>query len=90
MIYESRRLLMKEKDESDVGVRGETGELYMLNKKERRLTIEVLKRTLETEVGREFLEKRFGKEGLKTALGLLSQMGVQIVQQKQQKTKLAL
>jgi hypothetical protein len=55
----------------------------MLNKKERRLTIEVLKRTLESEVGREFLEKRFGKEGLKIALGLLSQMGVQITQQQE-------
>jgi len=74
---------MKEEDKSDVGVRGETGELYMLNKKERRLTIEVLKRTLESEVGREFLEKRFGKEGLKIALGLLSQMGVQITQQQE-------
>jgi hypothetical protein len=74
---------MKEEDESDVGVRGETGELYMLNKKERRLTIEVLKRTLESEVGREFVEKRFGKEGLKIALGLLSQMGVQITQQQE-------
>jgi hypothetical protein len=74
---------MKEEDKSDVGVRGEMGELYMLNKKERRLTIEVLKRTLESEVGREFLEKRFGKEGLKIALGLLSQMGVQITQQQE-------
>ena len=74
---------MKEEDKSDVGVRGETGELYMLNKKERRLTIEVLKRTLESEVGREFVEKRFGKEGLKIALGLLSQMGVQITQQQE-------
>jgi len=74
---------MKVEDESDVGVRGETGELYMLNKKERRLTIEVLKRTLESEVGREFVEKRFGKEGLKIALGLLSQMGVQITQQQE-------
>jgi hypothetical protein len=80
---------MKEGNESDFGVRGETGELYMLNKKERRLMVEILKRTLETEVGREFLEKRFGKEGLKTALGLLSQMGVQIIQQKQQKANLA-
>ena len=74
---------MKEEDESDVGVRGERGELYMLNKIERRLTIEVLKRTLESEVGREFVEKRFGKEGLKIALGLLSQMGVQITQQQE-------
>ena len=75
---------MKEEDESGVGVRGETGELYMLDKKERRLTIVLLKRTLTTEVGRKFLEKRFGKEGLKTALGLLSQMGVKISHQQEQ------
>ena len=71
---------MKEENESDVGVRGETGQIYMLNKQERRLTIEILKRTLESEPGREFLEERFGKEGLKTALGLLNQMGVRISQ----------
>ena len=74
---------MKEENESDVGVRGEKGEIYMLNKQERRLTIEILKRTLESEPGREFLEKRFGKEGLKTARGLLDQMGVQISQQQE-------
>ena len=43
---------MKKKDQSDVGIRGETGELYMLNKKERILTIEVLKRILATAAGR--------------------------------------
>ena len=80
---------MKKEDESDVGVRGETDELYMLDKKERRLMTEVLKRTLETEAGKEFVEKRFGKEGLKAALVLLNQMGVQISQQQEQKPKLA-
>ena len=80
---------MKKEDESDVGVRGETGELYMLDKKERRLMTEVLKRTLETEAGKEFVEKRFGKEGLKAALVLLNQMGVQISQQQEQEPKLA-
>ena len=80
---------MKKEDESDVGVRGETGELYMLDKKERRLVTEVLKRTLETEAGKEFVEKRFGKEGLKAALVLLNQMGVQISQQQEQEPKLA-
>jgi hypothetical protein len=34
MIQESRRHPMKDEDESDVGVRGQTGELYMLDKKE--------------------------------------------------------
>ena len=68
---------MKTEDQSDVGIRGETGELYMLNKNERILTIEVLKLTLAAPAGREFLVERFGKEGLKMAATLLEEMGVQ-------------
>jgi len=52
----------------------------MLNKKERLLTIEILKLTLATPAGREFLVERFGKQGLKSAAGLLEEMGVQINQ----------
>jgi hypothetical protein len=85
----SRRRIMKKEDQSDVGIRGETGELYMLNKKERILTIEVLSRTLSTAAGREFLEERFGKEGLKIATSLLEEMGVQISQQQGQKPRTA-
>jgi hypothetical protein len=50
----------------------------MLNKKERVLTIEVLKMTLATEAGRKFLLERFGKQGLKIAVSLLEEMGVQV------------
>lgn len=78
---------MKENNNSEFGIRRETGELYMLNKKERVLTIEVLKMTLATEAGREFLLERFGKEGLKIAVSLLKDMGVEITQQKGQKPK---
>jgi len=77
---------VKKNIQSEFGIRGETGELYMLTKKERILTIEILKRTLATETGREFLIERFGKEGLKTALGLLQEMGVQISKQLGHKT----
>ena len=77
---------MKKEDQSDVGIRGETGELYMLNKKERILTIEVLKRILATADGREFVVGRFGEDGLKVATTLLAQMGVQISKQQGQKT----
>jgi dihydrodipicolinate synthase/N-acetylneuraminate lyase len=86
MFYESRRRIMKKEDQSDVGIRGETGELYMLNKKERILTIEVLKRILATADGREFVVGRFGEDGLKVATTLLAQMGVQISKQQGQKT----
>jgi dihydrodipicolinate synthase/N-acetylneuraminate lyase len=68
---------MKMENQSEVGIRGETGELYMLNKEERILTIEVLKLTLATLAGREFLVERFGKSGLEMAATLLEEMGVQ-------------
>jgi hypothetical protein len=79
---------VKRNDESELGIRRETGEIYMLNKKERLLTIEILKLTLATAAGREFLVERFGKEGLKTAAGLLEEMGVQVGRQQQEMQKL--
>ncbi len=77
---------MKKNDQPEFGIRSETGEIYMLNKKERILTIEILKMTLATAAGREFVAERFGKEGLKTAVGLLQEMGLQINTQQGQKT----
>jgi hypothetical protein len=76
---------MKKEDQSDVGIRGETGELYMLNKKKRILTIEVLKRIPATADGQEFVVGRFGEDGLKIAATLLAQMGVQFSKQQGQK-----
>jgi hypothetical protein len=78
---------VKKNNQADFGIRRETGELYMLSKKERVLTIEVLKMTLATQGGREFLLERFGKEGLKMAVSLLEEMGVQITRQQGQKPK---
>jgi len=78
---------VKENNQFDFGIRSETGEVYLLNKKERVLTMEVLKMTLATEAGREFLLERFGKEGLKIAVSLLKEMGVQISPQQGQKPK---
>jgi len=79
---------MKKDNHSEFGIREETGELYMLNKKERILTIEVLKMTLATASGREFLVERFGKEGLNIAASLLEEMGVQISDQVGQKPRI--
>lgn len=73
---------MNKSNQCELGIRSETGELYLLNKQERVLTIEVLKMTLATEAGREFLLERFGKEGLKIAVSLLKEMGVEIIRQK--------
>jgi len=72
----TREVLGEKNNQSEFGIRRETGELYMLNKKERTLTIEILKMTLATETGREFLIERFGQERLKTAAALLEEMGV--------------
>jgi len=73
---------MEKNNQSEFGLRSETGEIYMLTKKERILTIEILKLTLATPAGRNFLVERFGKEGIKTATSLLEQMGVQISENK--------
>lgn len=78
---------MKKSNQVEFGIRSETGELYLLNKQERALTIEVLKMALATEGGREFLVERFGKEGIKMALSLLREMGVETTQYKGQKTR---
>lgn len=67
---------MKSNNQSEIGIRSETGEIYLLTKKERILTIEILKLTLGSAAGRDFVVERFGKEGLQTAAGLLKEMGV--------------
>jgi hypothetical protein len=78
---------VKKRNQFEYGIRRETGELYLLNKQERVLTIEVLRMTLSTEAGREFLVERFGKEGIKIALSLLKEMGGEITQHKGQKPR---
>jgi len=78
---------MKKNNHSEFGIRCETGEIYMLTKKERILTVEILKLTLASAAGREFVVERFGKEGIKTATGLLEEMGIQIAKQQEQKPR---
>jgi hypothetical protein len=69
---------VKKNNESEFGIRSETGEIYMLSKKERKLAIEILKLTLATKAGRGFLVERFGEEGPKIAVDLLEEMGIQV------------
>jgi len=78
---------MKKNNHSEFGIRSETREIYMLTKKERILTVEILKLTLARAAGREFVVERFGKEGIKTATGLLEEMGIQIAKQQEQKPR---
>jgi hypothetical protein len=79
---------VKNNNQSEIGIRSETGEIYLLTKKERILTIEILKLTLATSAGRNFLVERFGKDGLKVAVGLLEEMGVQISEPKGRKSRI--
>jgi hypothetical protein len=78
---------MKKENHTEVGIRGATGQFYMLNKKERRLTKEVLLMALATEPGRQFVIERFGKEGLTIAAGLLQGMGVEVGKSTEQKSE---
>jgi hypothetical protein len=68
----------EEIEEPEVTFTAETGELYMLDKRERILVREVLRLTLTTPSGKKVLEERFGKEGFKIAVSLLEQMGVKV------------
>ena len=78
---------MKNNNQSEIGIRSETGQIYLLTKKERILTIEILESTLATPAGKNFLVKRFGSDALNTAVGLLEEMGVQISEPKERKPK---
>ena len=78
---------MKDNSQSEIGIKSETGEIYLLTKKERILTIEILKLTLASAAGREFVVERFGQEGLKRAVGLLEEMGVQVGRQQRERQK---
>ena len=60
---------MTENNESEFRIRKETGEIYMLTKKERILTIETLRLTLTSAAGRKFMAE---------LARLLEDMGVQI------------
>jgi hypothetical protein len=71
---------MKTNNQAEFGIRSETGEIYMLTKKERILTMEILKLTLATAAGKSFLLQRFGKEGINRAASLLEEMGFHISQ----------
>ena len=70
--------MIKQNEEPAVSFKAETGELYSLDKKERKLIKEVLRLGLATPSGRTKIRKRFGKEGFKIAASLLEQMGVKV------------
>ena len=70
---------MNEKnEESEFSWRVETGELYLLDKKERILMREVLQWILTNTGNRDLVVRRFGKEGFELAVSLLEKLGVNL------------
>lgn len=67
--------MMNKENESGIAFKAETGELYMLGKKERILLRSILSVTLKSSAGREIIAQKFGRESLETAKRLLEEMG---------------
>jgi len=66
---------MNKENESGIAFKAETGELYMLGKKERILLRAILSVTLKSSEGREIIAQKFGRESLEMAKRLLEEMG---------------
>jgi hypothetical protein len=64
-----------QEDEIEIGFKAETGELFMLGKKERILLRAVLSVTLHSASARATISRKLGKEYLGIAENLLREMG---------------
>jgi hypothetical protein len=62
-------------NESGVAFKAQTGELYMLGKKERILLRAILGVTLKSGPGRDLIVQKHGKDALQMAESLLEEMG---------------
>ncbi|MEJ2725683.1 MAG: hypothetical protein P8175_13770 [Deltaproteobacteria bacterium] len=67
-----------QEDEIEIGYKDNTGELFMLSKKERILLRAVLNVTLGSENARESISRKLGKEYLAIGENLLREMGGKI------------
>jgi hypothetical protein len=61
-------------DEPDIAFKADTGEVYMLNKRERILVREILRKALRSTAGKQFIVELFGREGLRLAKTLFEEM----------------
>ena len=68
--------MSEQNGEPELSFKADTGEIYSLDKKERKLVKEVLRLALAAPAGRIRIEKQFGEEGFRIAESLLEQMGV--------------
>jgi hypothetical protein len=66
---------VSKREEPEVGFKADTGQLYMLNKRERILVREILRKTLGTTAGKQLITELFGREGLRLAETLFKEMG---------------
>jgi len=70
---------MSEQDgEFEVSFKADTGEIYSLDKIERKLVKEVLRLALATPSGTIRIRRRFGEGGFRIAGSFLEQMGVKV------------
>ena len=67
--------MIEKQEEREIAFKAETGELYMLGKKERILLRAILSVTLKSKAGREIIIETHGKEYLQLAKTLLEEMG---------------
>ena len=67
--------MIEKQEENKIAFKAETGELYLLGKKERRLCRTILAMTLKSKTGREAIIRLHGKEYLQLAETLLPEMG---------------
>jgi hypothetical protein len=67
---------MTTKNDMEVGfIHAETGEILMLNKKERILVKEILGKTLSSKEAKEAIKNQFGKEYIEIAYRLFENVG---------------
>jgi hypothetical protein len=68
-------MMRDQEDEIEIGFKAETGELFMLSKKERILLRAILGVSLNSKNTREYISRKLGKEYLGTGESLLEEMG---------------
>ena len=66
---------MATKKPADIAFQDETGQMFMLDKKERRLLRELLAKVIKSVSGRKVIAQTLGPEYVKIGLNLLKQMG---------------
>jgi hypothetical protein len=63
------------KKPADIAFQDETGQMFMLDKKERQLLRELLARVMKSVSGRRVIAQKLGPEFVKLGMNLLKQMG---------------